>query len=66
MTIGHINDFFAKLRGKSSARSISAYRIRGLTSRRFLDTTKIITDLDFKPKYTLDQSITDWLKTKNE
>ncbi|OLS25105.1 MAG: ADP-L-glycero-D-manno-heptose-6-epimerase [Candidatus Heimdallarchaeota archaeon LC_2] len=66
MIIGHMNDLFAKLRGKSAARSISAYRIRGLTSRRFLDTTKIITDLDFKPKYNLDQSITDWLKTKNE
>ncbi len=63
MTIGYMNDFFAKLRGKSAARSLSAYRIRALTSLRFLDVNKIITDLKFKPKYTLDQSISDWLKT---
>ena len=66
MTIGHVNDIFAKLRGKSSARSISAYRIRALTSKRFLDTSKIIADLNFKPKYSLDQSIIDWLKTTNK
>lgn len=63
MTLGYVNDFFAKLRGKSGARSISAYRIRALTSNRILDTSKISKDLEFEPKYTLDQSIKDWLKT---
>ncbi|MCE7736762.1 MAG: NAD(P)-dependent oxidoreductase [Candidatus Heimdallarchaeota archaeon] len=63
MTLGYINDFIAKLRGKSGARSISAYRIRALTSNRILDTTKISKDLEFKPNYTIDQSIKDWLKT---
>lgn len=65
MTLGYINDFFAKLRGKSGARSISAYRIRALTSNRFLDTAKIVADLDFEPKYSLDESIKDWLKTNS-
>lgn len=63
ITIGYINDFWAKLRGKSAARSLSAYRIRALTSNRFLNTNKVVTDLEFKPKFTLDQSILDWLKT---
>lgn len=63
MTLGYINDFFAKLRGKSGARSISAYRIKALTSNRILDTAKITKDLEFDPKFTLDQSIKDWLKT---
>lgn len=63
LTLGYINDAFAKLRGKSTARSISAYRIKALTSNRILDTTKIKKDLNFKPMYSLDQSIKDWLKT---
>ncbi|MHA2098145.1 MAG: NAD-dependent epimerase/dehydratase family protein [Candidatus Kariarchaeaceae archaeon] len=66
MTIGYINDLFAKLKGKSGARSISAYRIRALTSNRILDTSKIENDLEFKPRYSLDQSIQDWLKTTSD
>ncbi|MFV2014707.1 MAG: NAD-dependent epimerase/dehydratase family protein [Candidatus Heimdallarchaeota archaeon] len=63
ITLGYVNDFIAKLRGKSGARSISVYRIKALTSNRILDTQKIFKDLEFKPKYSLDQSVKDWLKT---
>ncbi|MHA2089354.1 MAG: NAD-dependent epimerase/dehydratase family protein [Candidatus Kariarchaeaceae archaeon] len=63
LLIGFFAEVYAKIRRKNSERGISRYRIRSLTSERTMDTSKIIHELDFKPKYTLSQSIADWVES---
>lgn len=63
MTLATILDMFAKMQGISRDRSISRYRIKSLTSNRILDNSKSKNQLDFSPKYSMEQSILDWYET---
>ncbi len=63
-TLGLILDILAKISGKNNDRGISRYRIKSLSTNRTLNINKIIKYLNFKPKYTIKQSIMDWLNTK--
>ena len=64
ITIGTINSIIAKILGKSSERGISRYRIRSLSTIRTVNTTKVIKELGFSPKYDIETSIKDWITSK--
>ena len=65
MIIGFFGEIWAKIRGKSSERGISRYRIKTLCREFELDPSKIKSRLGYAPQYTVKQSIIDWIETRS-
>lgn len=61
MLIGALNELVKKIKGKNADKGLSRYRIRSLTTNRYLDTTKLEKLLPFTP-IPLQQSLNDWWK----
>ena len=64
-TVGWLLDMIAKLKGKTNERGISRYRIKSLSSKRTMNTNKLESDIGFKPHYTIEMSINDFIASES-
>lgn len=60
---GSIRDLVGRITGQSTARSLSRYRVRSLTGHHTMNIDKIKSLDVFHPKFPIEQSINEWLRT---
>lgn len=64
-SVGWVLDMIAKLKGRTNERGISRYRIKSLSSKRTMSTKKLETEIGFKPNYTIQMTVNDYIASES-
>lgn len=63
--VGWVLDMIAKVKGQTNERAISRYRIKSLASLRTMSTKKLETEIGFKPSYTIEMTVNDYVASES-